>query len=83
MISGGFTYVCMYVTGLESAVSIDVLGDQMSSGNTTRQLLGLCGDCDGVANDLITVTGEDVSGRRNKFRLISESWRAVSPFPSP
>ena len=37
-------------------------------------MIGLCGNCDGIPNDLRTRTGTDVSHLANMFQFISESY---------
>ena len=60
-------------------MSVNVSG-LFPAANESASLIGLCGDCDGGADDLITATGEDVSDKVDKFNLISESWRAITSF---
>ena len=43
-------------------------------GSYRRQLTGLCGDCNGIKDDLKTKTGIDVSKELNVFNLIGKSY---------
>ena len=59
-----------YGNALKSVAIVDIPCKYGGSG----RLIGLCGDCDGRANDLRTLDGTDVSGRPNMFAEISESY---------
>ena len=37
-------------------------------------LVGLCGNCDGEADDMRTADGTDVSGEPDRYQLISDSY---------
>uniref|UniRef100_A0A1I8GE37 ShKT domain-containing protein n=1 Tax=Macrostomum lignano TaxID=282301 RepID=A0A1I8GE37_9PLAT len=41
-----------------------------------NKLSGICGNCDGKRNDLRTASGRNVSGMKNKFTLIGNSYLA-------
>ena len=43
-------------------------------GSYRQQLTGLCGDCNGMKDDLKTKTGIDVSKKLNAFNLIGKSY---------
>ena len=61
--------VGFYGRGLDSVVIVSI------PGRFGGHMLGLCGDCDGLPNDLHTRMGEDVSLDDNMHERISESYQ--------
>ena len=42
--------------------------------DTYKQMTGICGDCDGLKNDLKKKDGTDVTDDNNKFSMIGDSY---------
>ena len=61
---------CYIFSGVESVAAVQ------AGGQYAGRVHGLCGDCNGRADDLKTAHGQDVSDRNNKFDLIAQSWRS-------
>ncbi|XP_052822699.1 zonadhesin-like [Octopus bimaculoides] len=52
-------------------------------GRFANELIGICGDCNGIKDDFKTKAGEDVSNRKNKYTIIGDSYQVCDDSDKP